>query len=82
MYIKGGAMKTATFSDLRNNAKKYFDIVEHGGSVEVFRHGKPVAVIMPYKSGLQKARREVAPLKLAGVSISRAILQERQTSRS
>jgi prevent-host-death family protein len=40
-------MKTVTFSQLRNNAKKYFDAVEKGETVEVYRHGKPVAILSP-----------------------------------
>jgi prevent-host-death family protein len=40
-------MKTVTFSQLRNNAKKYFDAVEKGESVEVYRHGKPAAILSP-----------------------------------
>ena len=33
-------MVRVTFSELRNNAKKYFDAVEQGELVEVYRHGK------------------------------------------
>lgn len=71
-------MKTATFSELRNNAKKYFDLVEHGESVEIFRHGKPVAVIAPYRSGGHRTRRNAVPLQLSGVSLSETILAERR----
>ena len=40
-------MKTATFSEFRNNARKYLDEVENGEVVEIYRHGKPVALLSP-----------------------------------
>ena len=36
-------MRQAAFTDLRNNAKLYFDYVEAGESVRVLRNGKPIA---------------------------------------
>ncbi len=41
-------MITVTFSELRNNAKKYFDAVEEGETIEVYRNGKPIAILSPY----------------------------------
>ena len=32
-------MKQATFSELRNHAKQYFDFVESGESVRIVRNG-------------------------------------------
>jgi prevent-host-death family protein len=40
-------MRQATFTDVRNHAKTYFDIVESGESVRVLRNGKPIADIVP-----------------------------------
>jgi prevent-host-death family protein len=74
------AMKSVTFSELRNNAKKYFDTVERGETLEVFRHGKPVAILMPAGSVGRSRTREVSPLRIPGVSLSRAILKERKES--
>ena len=51
-------MKTVTFSQLRNNAKKYFDAVEQGETVEVYRHGKPVAVISPTRERFDPGQRK------------------------
>lgn len=34
-------MKQATLTEVRNNAKQYFDIVESGESVRVLRNGSP-----------------------------------------
>ena len=44
-------MITVTFSELRNNAKKYFDAVEEGETIEVYRNGKPIAILSPYSTG-------------------------------
>jgi prevent-host-death family protein len=74
------AMKSVTFSELRNNAKKYFDTVERGETLEVFRHGKPVAILMPAGSRTRSPTREVSPLRIPGVSLARAILKERADS--
>jgi len=75
-------MKTVTFSQLRNNAKKYFDEVEKGETVEVFRHGKPIALLTPVVREQGLSRWKTAnPIKLPGVSASRMIIEERRKSR-
>jgi prevent-host-death family protein len=74
-------MKQATFSELRNHAKQYFDIVESGESVRIVRNGKPIADIVPLQQDLPSWKRRVAqPLILDGVSLSGIILEERETS--
>ena len=74
-------MKQATFSELRNHAKHYFDIVESGEPVRIVRNGKPIADIVPLQQDLPSWKRRVAqPLILDGVSLSRIILEERETS--
>ena len=74
-------MLTTTFSDLRNNARKYFDAVEAGETVEVYRHGKPVAVLSPYNPTSARRWQQSQPLDLKGISASRIILEERDNSR-
>ncbi len=71
-------MLTTTFSDLRNNARKYFDAVEAGEVIEVYRHGKPVAVLSPYVPTAPNRWKESKPLDLKGISASRIILEERE----
>lgn len=75
-------MKTVTFSQLRNNAKKYFDEVELGETVEVYRHGKPIAILSPVqeKPGLERWKK-AKPVYVQGVSLSRVVLNERKKSR-
>lgn len=73
-------MKQATFTEVRNHAKHYFDLVAAGESVRVLRNGRPVADIVPVVAGLPSwKRRKAQPLVLDGVSVSRMILEERET---
>lgn len=74
-------MRMVTFSSLRNNAKKYFDAVERGETVEVYRHGKPVALLMPIRGRSLERWKSSGPLLLSGVSLSAAILADRSESR-
>jgi prevent-host-death family protein len=71
-------MKQATFTEVRNNAKAYFDIVESGEAVRVLRNGKPIADIVPVAADLPSwKRRKAQPLVLDGVAVSQMILDER-----
>lgn len=71
-------MKMVTFSELRNNAKKYFDAVERGESVEIYRKGKPVAILSPIVSQFHSRWSTSTPLMLEGVSLSELIIRERE----
>ena len=72
-------MKQATFTEVRNHAKLYFDIVESGESVRVLRNGKPIADIVPIQADLPSwKRRSVQPLVLKNAAASMLILQERE----
>lgn len=71
-------MKQATFTEVRNHAKTYFDLVEAGEQVRVIRNGKPIADIVPVAADMPSwKRRKAQPLLLDGVSLSRIILEER-----
>lgn len=75
-------MRQATFTEVRNHAKQYFDIVELGESVRVLRNGKPIADIVPVPADLPSWKRRAAqPLVLDGVALSRMILEEREAGR-
>ena len=72
-------MRQAAFTDLRNNAKLYFDYVEAGESVRVLRNGKPIADIVPIAPELPSwKRRKAQPLVIDGASLSKLILQDRE----
>lgn len=74
-------MKQATFSELRNHAKRYFDFVEAGETVRISRNGKPIADIVPVSQDLPSwKRRQAQPLVIEGASLSRIILEDRETS--
>jgi prevent-host-death family protein len=80
MYKVEDLMIQATFSELRNHAKQYFDSVESGESVRVLRNGRPIADIVPIQQELPSwKRRKAQPLVLSGVSLSKILLEERET---
>ncbi|MDD5655709.1 MAG: type II toxin-antitoxin system prevent-host-death family antitoxin [Elusimicrobia bacterium] len=74
-------MKTATFSELRNQAKKYFDAVERGETVEIYRHGKPVALLSPIGKHFLGRWKTAQPLSIPGSSLTEAILADREEGR-
>jgi prevent-host-death family protein len=73
-------MREATFTELRNNAKIYFDAVESGETVLVYRNGKPVAEIVPVRKETPSWKRPASPLAIKGLSLSREILNDREES--
>lgn len=70
-------MKDATFTELRNNAKQYFDAVEAGDTVRIYRNGKPIAEIVPIRAGAPSWKKQTTPLTVKGLSLSREILNDR-----
>lgn len=75
-------MRQASLTEVRNNAKTYFDIVESGESVRVLRNGKPIADIVPVAPDVPSWKRRTAqPLAVKGASLSKLILQERLAGR-
>lgn len=70
-------MKNATFSDFRNHAREYFDQVEEGNTIQIYRHGKPIAILSPIGSPTKSRFKSFKPLMLKGVSVSKLILKER-----
>ena len=43
-------MQEVTFTDLRNHAKRYFDSVEHGETVRIYRNGRQIGDLVPVPS--------------------------------
>jgi len=72
-------MKTVSFTDFRKNASSYLDLVEKGEEVEIHRHGKVVARLIPPGSR-QEAAWKKPGLKLVtkGPSLTQAILEDRR----
>ena len=75
-------MTKTSFTELRKHAKMYFDKVEKGETVQVIRHGKVIARIVPPdqqdRTPIWKTPR--VKLKIPGVSVSEMIIQERGES--
>jgi prevent-host-death family protein len=76
-------MKIVTFTEFRQNAATYFDAVEHGETIKVLRHGKPIAEIVPASTEEKNLSWKQPGLKLSvkGASLSREILKERKQSK-
>lgn len=71
-------MRDATFTELRNQAKHFFDLVESGETVRVLRNGRPIAEIHPIARDLPSwKRRRARPLLIGGESISRLVIEDR-----
>jgi prevent-host-death family protein len=71
-------MRRTSFTELRKNAKKYFDAVESGESVEVTRRGRVIARIIPSRDEYRESWKEPAlRLSVVGESLSKYILEER-----
>ena len=75
-------MKKATFTEFRQHAASYFNDVEKGEKIRIFRHGKPVAEIVPATEDSDTLTWKRAPLKLTikGASLTTEILKERDKS--
>jgi antitoxin (DNA-binding transcriptional repressor) of toxin-antitoxin stability system len=69
-----------TFTELRNNAKAFFDAVEKGHTVRVYRSGKAIAQIVPIKDTAPAWKRDSVPLDIKGLALSREVLKDRARS--
>ncbi len=76
-------MKTVTCTEFRKKASGVLDLVEKGESIRILRHGKAIAKIVPAElRPLRPAwKRPGLRLVTAGASLSRAVLEERRSSR-
>jgi antitoxin (DNA-binding transcriptional repressor) of toxin-antitoxin stability system len=75
-------MKTVAFSEFRKNASALFDLVENGESLQVRRHGKTIAQIVPAQGQLVPSwKRPHERLVISGPSLASAILEERSRSK-
>ena len=70
-------MLETTFTELRSHAKDYFDAVQAGDTVRVFRNGKAIAEIVPVSPDVPSWKRQALPLTVKGLSLSQEILEDR-----
>ena len=85
MYINvqnGVKMITTAFTEFRKKTASYFDKVENGESVIITRHGRPVAELIPTTTYSQQVswKKPAIKMRIKGVSISKAILEDREKS--
>jgi len=74
-------MKCVTFTEFRKNASALFSAVEDGETIQVIRHGKPIAEIMPYKDTANKLpswKKKRVKKSIKGEELSSLILGERE----
>ena len=76
-------MKTVTFTEFRKNASGVLDLVEKGESIRLLRHGRAIAKIVPADLRESKPAWKRPGLRLiaTGASLSKAVLDERRSSR-
>jgi antitoxin (DNA-binding transcriptional repressor) of toxin-antitoxin stability system len=72
-------MRIVSFTEFRKNASTYLSLVEKGAEIQIQRHGKVIARLVPPGARGEPASRKPG-LKLAGKapSLSKAILEDRR----
>lgn len=75
-------MKTIAFTDFRKKASGFINDVEHGETIVLIRHGKPVAEVIPFsnKSGTASWKQPGIRLQIPGADLSSVIIAERWNS--
>jgi len=74
-------MKTVTLTDFRSHASGMLTEVEHGETILVLRHGRPIAQIsaVEKQTGARPSwKRPALRLTTKGSGLSSAILEERE----
>ena len=75
-------MRETTFTELRNHAKTFFDAVEDGETVRVYRNGRPVADIVPVKAAMPAWKKPPQiRLSLGNLSLGDEVLSDRDEQR-
>jgi len=74
-------MRAVTFTEFRKNASALFSAVENGESIQIIRHGKPIAEILPFREKADKTpswkKRRVRKV-IKGEALSSMILRDRE----
>jgi len=82
-HLEEQAMREVSFTEFRMNAASFFDSVEQGETIRIFRHGKPIAEVVPIRAAPRTLswKRPGLMLEAGGISLSREILKERRRGR-
>jgi len=75
-------MQETNVVELRKHIRDYFDAVESGEVVRVYRKGKPIAEILPLTKRQALWKQEAPRLTVPGLSLSREVLKDRAGSDS
>ena len=75
-------MQETNVVELRKRIKHFFDAVESGEVVRVYRNGKPIAEILPLTGRQVSWKCEAPRLTIPGLSLSHEILKDRAESDS
>jgi prevent-host-death family protein len=74
-------MKRFSFTEFRKKASKVLDLVQKDETVQLLRHGKAIAKIVPVETRKNLAwKRPGLRLVTSGASLSKAVLEERRRS--
>ena len=71
-------MKTISFTEFRNHASDMMTAVEHGETLLVVRHGRPIAEVSPALDQQPSWKRPGLRLAVKGINLATAILEERE----
>ena len=73
-------MRTVTLTEFRSHASGMLTDVEHGETLIVLRHGRPIAQVSPVETEQKQASWKSPALRLTakGEGLSSAILEERE----
>jgi prevent-host-death family protein len=74
-------MKTVTLTEFRGHASGMLTEVEHGETILVLRHGRPIAEVSPVKDATNSQpswKKPAIRLSAKGAELSSSILEERQ----
>jgi prevent-host-death family protein len=74
-------MKTVTLTEFRSHASGMLTRVEHGETILVLRHGRPIAEVSPVEDRVNSRpswKQPALRLSTKGSGLSSAILEERK----
>ncbi len=71
-------MKTVGFTEFRSHASDMMTEVEHGETLLVVRHGRPIAEVSPAADQQPSWKRPALRLSVKGAGLAAAILEERE----
>lgn len=71
-------MKTIGFTEFRNRASDMMTAVEHGETLLVIRHGRPIAEVSPAIDQQPSWKRAALRLSTKGAGLASAIIEERE----